>query len=175
MGMSVHSNFSTSLTTVIKINIFINLNFNLMASKVNVKQVADYAAEACQGVSENLRSVALVRGTKFRIDVKVENDGTISQAAFNDVVERRSTSNNVPYLMIKTSVGSISAKRFTSHVNDAIFTADTFAGRIAEIVEKAANGYTFNVAEARTVPSTNNASGIDVEYRFEAIAPTENK
>ena len=175
MDMSVHSNFSTSLTAVIKINIFINLNFNLMASKVNVKQVADYAAEACKGVSENLRSVALTRGTKFRIDVKVENDGTISQAEFNRVVERRSTSNNTPYLMIQTSVGAISAKRFTSHVNDAIFTADTFAGRIAEIVEKAANGYTFNVAETRTVPSTNNASGIDVEYRFEAIAPAENK
>ena len=174
--MSVHSNFSTSLTAVIKINIFINLNFNLMASKVNVKQVADYAAEACQGVSENLRSVALVRGTKFRIDVKVEKDGTISQSEFNRVVERRTTTlNNTPYLMIKTSVGAISAKRFTSHVNDTMFTSDTFAGRIAEIVEKAANGYTFNVAEARTVPSTNNASGIDVEYRFEAIAPAENK
>ena len=147
-----------------------------MASKVNVKQVADYAAEACQGVSENLRSVALVRGTKFRIDVKVENDGTISQAEFNRVVERRTTTlNNTPYLMIQTSVGAISAKRFTSHVNDAIFTADTFAGRIAEIIEKAANGYTFNVAEVRTVPSANNTSGIDIEYRIEAIAPTENK
>ena len=147
-----------------------------MGQKVEAKQVAAYAAEACQGVSENLRSVALVRGTKFRIDVKVENDGTISQAEFNRVVERRTTTlNNTPYLMIQTSVGAISAKRFTSHVNDAIFTADTFAGRIAEIVEKAANGYTFNVAEARTVPSTNNASGIDVEYRFEAIAPAENK
>ena len=145
-----------------------------MATKVNVKQVADYAAEACKGVSENLRSVALVRGTKFSIDVKVENDGTISQAEFNNVVERRfTTNNNTPYLMIKTSVGAISAKRFTSHINDAIFTADTFAGRIAEIVEKAANGYTFNVAEARTVPSTNNASGIDIEYRFEAIAPAK--
>lgn len=146
-----------------------------MGKKVEAKQVADYAAEACKGVSENLRSVALVRGTKFRIDVKVENDGTVSQAAFNDIVERRFTSNNTPYLMIKTSVGAISAKRFTSHVNDAMFTADTFAGRIAEIVEKATNGYTFNVAEARTIPSTNNASGIDIEYRFEAIAPAENK
>ena len=77
--------------------------------------------------------------------------------------------------MIKTSVGEISAKRFTSHVNDAIFTANTFVGRIAEIVEKSANGYTFNVAEVRTVPSTNNASGIDIEYRFELVAPTENK
>ena len=56
-----------------------------------------------------------------------------------------------------------------------MFTANTFAGRIAEIVEKAANGYTFNVAEVRTVPSANNASGIDIEYRIEAIAPTENK
>lgn len=147
-----------------------------MGKKVDVKQVAALAEVACNGVSENLRSVALVRGTKFHIDVKVENDGTISQAEFNRVVERRSTTlNNTPYLMIQTSVGAISAKRFTSHVNDAMFTADTFAGRIAEIVEKAANGYTFNVAEARTVPSTNNASGIDVEYRIEAIAPTENK
>ena len=147
-----------------------------MGKKVDVKQVAALAEVACNGVSENLRSVALVRGTKFHIDVKVENDGTISQAEFNRVVERRSTTlNNTPYLMIQTSVGAISAKRFTSHVNDAMFTATTFAGRIAEIVEKAANGYTFNVAEARTVPSTNNASGIDVEYRIEAIAPTENK
>ena len=147
-----------------------------MGKKVDVKQVAALAEVACNGVSENLRSVALVRGTKFHIDVKVENDGTISQAEFNRVVERRSTTlNNTPYLMIQTSVGAISAKRFTSHVNDAMFTANTFAGRIAEIVEKAANGYTFNVAEARTVPSTNNASGIDVEYRIEAIAPTENK
>ena len=147
-----------------------------MGKKVDVKQVAALAEVACNGVSENLRSVALVRGTKFHIDVKVENDGTISQAEFNRVVERRSTTlNNTPYLMIQTSVGAISAKRFTSHVNDAMFTANTFAGRIAEIIEKAANGYTFNVAEARTVPSTNNASGIDIEYRIEAIAPTENK
>ena len=146
-----------------------------MGKKVNVKQVADYAAEACQGVSENLRSVALTRGTKFRIDVKVEDDGSISQAEFNRVVERRSTSENKPYLMIQTSVGAISAKRFTSHVNDAMFTANTFAGRIAEIIEKAANGYTFNVAEVRTVPSANNTSGIDIEYRIEAIAPAENK
>lgn len=146
-----------------------------MGKKVDVKQVAALAEVACNGVSENLRSVALVRGTKFHIDVNADNNGVISQAEFDKVVERRSTSNNTPYLMIKTSVGAISAKRFTSHVNDAIFTADTFAGRIAEIVEKAANGYTFNVAEARTVPSTNNASGIDIEYRFELIAPTENK
>lgn len=146
-----------------------------MGKKVDVKQVAALAEVACNGVSENLRSVALVRGTKFHIDVNADNNGVISQAEFDKVVERRSTSNNTPYLMIKTSVGAISAKRFTSHVNDAMFTADTFAGRIAEIVEKAANGYTFNVAEARTVPSTNNASGIDIEYRFELIAPTENK
>lgn len=146
-----------------------------MGKKVDVKQVAALAEVACNGVSENLRSVALVRGTKFHIDVNADNNGVISQAEFDKVVERRSTSNNTPYLMIKTSVGAISAKRFTSHVNDAIFTADTFAGRIAEIVEKAANGYTFNVAEARTVPSTNNASGIDIEYRFELIAPAENK
>ena len=148
-----------------------------MGKKVDVKQVAALAEVACNGVSENLRSVALVRGTKFHIDVKADNNGVISQAEFDKVVERRSTTNNppVPYLMIKTSVGEISAKRFTSHVNDAIFTANTFVGRIAEIVEKAANGYTFNVAEARTVPSTNNTSGIDIEYRFELVAPTENK
>ena len=146
-----------------------------MGKKVDVKQVAALAEVACNGVSDNLRSVALVRGTKFHIDVNAGNNGVISQAEFDKVVERRSTSNNVPYLMIKTSVGAISAKRFTSHVNDAMFTANTFAGRIAEIIEKAANGYTFNVAEARTVPSTNNASGIDIEYRIEAIAPTENK
>ena len=146
-----------------------------MGKKVDVKQVAALAEVACNGVSENLRSVALVRGTKFHIDVKADNDGVISQAEFDKVVERRSTPDNKPYLMIKTNMGVISAKRFTSHVNDAIFTADTFAGRIAEIVEKAANGYTFNVAEVRTVPSTNNASGIDIEYRFELVAPTENK
>ena len=146
-----------------------------MGKKVDVKQVAALAEVACNGVSDNLRSVALVRGTKFHIDVNAGNNGVISQAEFDKVVERRSTSNNVAYLMIKTSVGAISAKRFTSHVNDAMFTANTFAGRIAEIIEKAANGYTFNVAEARTVPSTNNASGIDIEYRIEAIAPTENK
>ena len=146
-----------------------------MGKKVDVKQVAALAEVACNGVSDNLRSVALVRGTKFHIDVKADNNGVVSQAEFNKVVERRSTSNNTPYLMIQTSVGAISAKRFTSHVNDEIFTSDTFAGRIAEIVEKAANGYTFNVAEARTVPSTNNASGIDIEYRFELVEPTENK
>lgn len=146
-----------------------------MGKKVDVKQVAALAEVACNGVSDNLRSVALVRGTKFHIDVNAGNNGVVSQAEFDKVIERRSTSNNTPYLMIKTSVGAISAKRFTSHVNDAIFTADTFVGRIAEIVEKAANGYTFNVAEVRTVPSTNNASGIDIEYRFELIAPTENK
>lgn len=146
-----------------------------MGKKVDVKQVAALAEVACNGVSENLRSVALVRGAKFHIDVKADNNGVISQAEFDKVVERRSTSDNRPYLMIKTNVGSISAKRFTSHVNDAIFTADTFVGRIAEIVEKAANGYTFNVAEVRTVPSTNNASGIDIEYRFELVSPTENK
>ena len=146
-----------------------------MGKKVDVKQVAALAEVACNGVSDNLRSVALVRGTKFHIDVNAGNNGVISQAEFDKVVERRSTSNNTPYLMIKTSVGAISAKRFTSHVNDAMFTANTFAGRIAEIIEKAANGYTFNVAEARTVPSTNNASGIDIEYRIEAIAPAENK
>ena len=146
-----------------------------MGKKVDVKQIAALAEVACNGVSENLRSVALVRGAKFHIDVKADNNGVISQAEFDKVVERRSTSDNRPYLMIKTNVGSISAKRFTSHVNDAIFTADNFAGRIAEIVEKAANGYTFNVAEVRTVPSTNNASGIDIEYRFELVAPTENK
>ena len=145
-----------------------------MGKKVDVKQVAALAEVACNGVSENLRSVALVRGTKFHIDVKADNNGVVSQAEFNKVVERRSTSNNTPYLMIQTSVGAISAKRFTSHVNDEMFTSDTFAGRIAEIVEKAANGYTFNVAEARTVPSTNNASGIDIEYRFELVEPTEN-
>lgn len=146
-----------------------------MGKKVDVKQVAALAEVACNGVSDNLRSVALVRGTKFHIDVNAGNNGVISQAEFDKVVERRSTPDNKPYLMIKTNMGSISAKRFTSHVNDAIFTADTFVGRIAEIVEKAANGYTFNVAEVRTVPSTNNASGIDIEYRFELIAPTENK
>lgn len=146
-----------------------------MGKKVDVKQVAALAEVACNGVSDNLRSVALVRGTKFHIDVKADNNGVVSQAEFNKVVERRLTTNNTPYLMIQTSVGAISAKRFTSHVNDEIFTSDTFAGRIAEIVEKSANGYTFNVAEARTVPSTNNASGIDIEYRFEAIAPTEKK
>lgn len=147
-----------------------------MGKKVDVKQIAALAEVACNGVSENLRSVALVRGTKFHIDVKADNNGVVSQAEFDKVIERRSTTlDNRPYLMIKTNVGSISAKRFTSHVNDAIFTADTFVGRIAEIVEKAANGYTFNVAEVRTVPSTNNASGIDIEYRFELIAPTENK
>lgn len=146
-----------------------------MGKKVDVKQVAALAEVACNGVSDNLRSVALVRGTKFHIDVNAGNNGVISQAEFDKVVERRSTSDNRPYLMIKTSVGEISAKRFTSHVNDAMFTANTFAGRIAEIVEKAANGYTFNVAEVRTVPSANNASGIDIEYRIEAIAPTENK
>ena len=146
-----------------------------MGKKVDVKQIAALAEVACNGVSENLRSVALVRGTKFHIDVKADNNGVISQAEFDKVIERRSTSDNRPYLMIKTNMGSISAKRFTSHVNDAIFTADTFAGRIAEIVEKAANGYTFNVAEVRTVPSTNNASGIDIEYRFELVSPTENK
>lgn len=146
-----------------------------MGKKVDVKQVAALAEVACNGVSENLRSVALVRGTKFHIDVKADNNGVVSQAEFNKVVERRSTTNNTPYLMIQTSVGAISAKRFTSHVNDEMFTSDTFAGRIAEIVEKAANGYTFNVAETRTVPSTNNASGIDIEYRIEAIAPTEKK
>ena len=146
-----------------------------MGKKVDVKQVAALAEVACNGVSDNLRSVALVRGTKFHIDVKADNNGVVSQAEFDKVVERRSTSNNTPYLMIQTSVGAISAKRFTSHVNDSIFTANTFAGRIAEIVEKAANGYTFNVAEARTVPSTNNASGIDIEYRFELVSPTENK
>lgn len=148
-----------------------------MGKKVDVKQVAEYAAKACEGVSENLRSVALVRGTKFHIDVTADNKGVVSQAEFDKVVERRSTTNNppVPYLMIKTSVGSISAKRFTSHVNDAIFESNTFAGRIAEIVAKAANGYTFNVAEIRTVPSTNNASGVDIEYRFELVSPTENE
>lgn len=146
-----------------------------MGKKVDVKQVAALAEVACNGVSDNLRSVALVRGTKFHIDVNAGNNGVISQAEFDKVIERRSTSDNRPYLMIKTSVGEISAKRFTSHVNDAMFTANTFAGRIAEIVEKAANGYTFNVAEVRTVPSANNASGIDIEYRIEAIAPTENK
>ena len=146
-----------------------------MGKKVDVKQVAALAEVACNGVSDNLRSVALVRGTKFHIDVKADNNGVVSQAEFNKVVERRSTSNNTPYLMIQTSVGAISAKRFTSHVNDEMFTSDTFAGRIAEIVEKSANGYTFNVAEARTVPSTNNASGIDIEYRFELVSPTENK
>ena len=146
-----------------------------MGKKVDVKQVAALAEVACNGVSDNLRSVALVRGTKFHIDVNAGNNGVISQAEFDKVVERRSTSDNRPYLMIKTSVGEISAKRFTSHVNDAMFTANTFAGRIAEIVEKAANGYTFNVAEVRTVPSANNVSGIDIEYRIEAIAPTENK
>ena len=147
-----------------------------MGKKVDVKQVATLAAVACNGVSENLRSVALVRGTKFHIDVKADNNGVISQAEFDKVIERRSTTNNppVPYLMIKTNVGSISAKRFTSHVNDAMFDSDTFEGRIAEIVTKAANGYTFNVAEARTVPSTNNASGVDIEYRFELVEPTEN-
>lgn len=142
-----------------------------MGKKVDVKQVAALAEVACNGVSENLRSVALVRGTKFHINVKADNNGVISQAEFDKVVDRRTTSNNTPYLMIKTNVGAISAKRFTSHVNDAIFTADTFVGRIAEIIEKSANGYTFNVAEVRTVPSTNNASGIDIEYRFEVIAP----
>ena len=146
-----------------------------MGKKVDVKQVAALAEVACNGVSDNLRSVALVRGTKFHIDVNAGNNGVISQAEFDKVVERRSTSDNRPYLMIKTSVGEISAKRFTSHVNDAMFTANTFAGRIAEIVEKAANGYTFNVAEVRTVPSANNASGIDIEYRIEAIALAENK
>ena len=146
-----------------------------MGKKVDVKQVAALAEVACNGVSDNLRSVALVRGTKFHIDVNAGNNGVISQAEFDKVVERRSTSENKPYLMIQTSVGAISAKRFTSHVNDAMFTANTFAGRIAEIVEKAANGYTFNVAEVRTVPSANNTSGIDIEYRIEAIAPTENK
>ena len=146
-----------------------------MGKKVDVKQVAALAEVACNGVSDNLRSVALVRGTKFHIDVNAGNNGVISQAEFDKVVERRSTSDNRPYLMIKTSVGEISAKRFTSHVNDTMFTANTFAGRIAEIVEKAANGYTFNVAEVRTVPSANNASGIDIEYRIEAIAPAENK
>lgn len=146
-----------------------------MGKKVDVKQVAALAEVACNGVSDNLRSIALVRGTKFHIDVKADNNGVVSQAEFNKVVERRSTSNNTPYLMIQTSVGAISAKRFTSHVNDEIFTSDTFAGRIAEIVEKSANGYTFNVAEARTVPSTNNASGIDIEYRFELVSPTEKK
>lgn len=146
-----------------------------MGKKVDVKQVAALAEVACNGVSDNLRSVALVRGTKFHIDVNADDNGVVSQAEFDKVIERRSTSDNRPYLMIKTNVGSISAKRFTSHVNDAIFTADTFAGRIAEIVEKAANGYTFNVAEVRTVPSTNNASGIDIEYRFELVTPTENK
>ena len=146
-----------------------------MGKKVDVKQVAALAEVACNGVSDNLRSVALVRGTKFHIDVNAGNNGVISQAEFDKVVERRSTVDNKPYLMIQTSVGAISAKRFTSHVNDAMFTANTFAGRIAEIVEKAANGYTFNVAEVRTVPSANNASGIDIEYRIEAIAPTENK
>ena len=146
-----------------------------MGKKVDVKQVAALAEVACNGVSDNLRSVALVRGTKFHIDVNADNNGVVSQAEFDKVVERRSTSDNRPYLMIKTSVGEISAKRFTSHVNDAMFAATTFAGRIAEIVEKAANGYTFNVAEVRTVPSANNASGIDIEYRIEAIAPTENK
>lgn len=146
-----------------------------MGKKVDVKQVAEYAAKACEGVSENLRSVALTRGTKFHIDVNAGNNGVVSQAEFDKVIERRSTTNNVPYLMIKTSVGSISAKRFTSHVNDAIFESNTFAGRIAEIVAKAANGYTFNVAETRTVPSTNNASGVDIEYRFELVEPTENK
>ena len=146
-----------------------------MGKKVDVKQVAALAEVACNGVSDNLRSVALVRGTKFHIDVNAGNNGVISQAEFDKVVERRSTSENKPYLMIKTSVGAISAKRFTSHVNDAMFTANTFAGRIAEIIEKAANGYTFNVAEVRTVPSANNTSGIDIEYRIEAIAPTENK
>lgn len=145
-----------------------------MGKKVDVKQVAEYAAKACEGVSENLRSVALVRGTKFHIDVKADNNGVVSQAEFDKVIERRSTTNNTPYLMIKTNVGSISAKRFTSHVNDAMFESNTFAGRIAEIVAKAANGYTFNVAEARTVPSTNNASGVDIEYRFELVEPTEN-
>ena len=146
-----------------------------MGKKVDVKQVAALAEVACNGVSDNLRSLALVRGTKFHIDVNAGNNGVISQAEFDKVVERRSTSENKPYLMIQTSVGAISAKRFTSHVNDAMFTATTFAGRIAEIIEKAANGYTFNVAEVRTVPSANNTSGIDIEYRIEAIAPTENK
>ena len=146
-----------------------------MGKKVDVKQVAALAEVACNGVSDNLRSVALVRGTKFHIDVNAGNNGVISQAEFDKVVERRSTSENRPYLMIQTSVGAISAKRFTSHVNDTMFTANTFAGRIAEIIEKAANGYTFNVAEVRTVPSANNTSGIDIEYRIEAIAPTENK
>ena len=146
-----------------------------MGKKVDVKQVAALAEVACNGVSDNLRSVALVRGTKFHIDVKADNNGVVSQAEFNKVIERRSTTNNTPYLMIQTSVGAISAKRFTSHVNDEMFTSDTFAGRIAEIVEKSANGYTFNVAEARTVPSTNNASGIDIEYRFELVSPTEKK
>ena len=144
-----------------------------MGKKVDVKQVAALAEVACNGVSDNLRSVALVRGTKFHIDVNADNNGVISQAEFDKVVERRSTSENKPYLMIKTSVGAISAKRFTSHVNDAMFTSTTFAGRIAEIIEKAANGYTFNVAEVRTVPSTNNTSGIDIEYRIEAIAPAQ--
>ena len=106
-----------------------------MGKKVDVKQVAALAEVACNGVSDNLRSVALVRGTKFHIDVNAGNNGVISQAEFDKVVERRSTSDNRPYLMIKTSVGEISAKRFTSHVNDAMFTATTFAGRIAEIVE----------------------------------------
>lgn len=146
-----------------------------MGKKVDVKQVAALAEVACNGVSDNLRSVALVRGTKFHIDVTADNNGVVSQAEFNKVVERRSTSNNTPYLMIQTSVGAISAKRFTSHVNDEMFTSDTFAGRIAEIIEKSANGYTFNVAEARTVPSTNNTSGIDIEYRFELVSPTEKK
>lgn len=146
-----------------------------MGKKVDVKQVAEYAAKACEGVSENLRSVALVRGTKFHIDVTADNNGVVSQAEFDKVIERRSTSNNTPYLMIKTNVGSISAKRFTSHVNDAMFESNTFASRIAEIVAKAANGYTFNVAEVRTVPSTNNASGVDIEYRFELVEPAENK
>ena len=146
-----------------------------MGNKVDVKQVAAFAEVACNGVSDSLRSVALVRGTKFHIDVNADDNGVISQEEFDKVIERRSTSDNKPYLMIKTNLGTISAKRFTSHVNDAIFESNTFAERIAEIVTKAANGYTFNVAEVRTVPSTNNTSGIDIEYRFELVEPTENK
>ena len=51
-----------------------------MGKKVDVKQVAALAEVACNGVSDNLRSVALVRGTKFHIDVNAGNNGVISQA-----------------------------------------------------------------------------------------------
>ena len=54
-----------------------------MGKKVDVKQVAALAEVACNGVSDNLRSVALVRGTKFHIDVNAGNNGVISQAEFD--------------------------------------------------------------------------------------------